>query len=211
VQRDLAHQLRPAAERIREIGGEHPIERHRAAELSNVQATVDAVDPVTLDAVVTLLADSQRELLVLAGDAERGVALQFATDLGALRSGVATVSGNDIAVRRTLALTAAESTLVVIDLRRYERWVLETVEVSKQAGHTVIALSDGLLSPLAMMADYSFAIAAASVSPFDSHVGTLALLDLLVAAAAERLKESAADRLQRVEKAWAAGASLIER
>jgi DNA-binding MurR/RpiR family transcriptional regulator len=211
VQRDLAHQLRPAAERIREIGGEHPIERHRAAELSNVQATVDAVDPVTLDAVVTLLADSQRELLVLAGDAERGVALQFATDLGALRSGVAMVSGNDIAVRRTLALTAAESTLVVIDLRRYERWVLETVEVSKQAGHTVIALSDGLLSPLAMMADYSFAIAAASVSPFDSHVGTLALLDLLVAAAAERLKESAADRLQRVEKAWAAGASLIER
>jgi DNA-binding MurR/RpiR family transcriptional regulator len=211
VQRDLAHQLRPAAERIREIGGEHPIERHRAAELSNVQATVDAVDPVTLDAVVTLLADSQRELLVLAGDAERGVALQFATDLGALRSGVAMVGGNDIAVRRTLALTAAESTLVVIDLRRYERWVLETVDLSKQAGHTVIALSDGLLSPLAMRADYSFAIAAASVSPFDSHVGTLALLDLLVAAAAERLKESAADRLQRVEKAWAAGASLIER
>ena len=211
VQRDLAHQLRPAAERIREIGGEHPIERHRAAELSNVQATVDAVDTVTLAAVVTLLADTQREVLVLAGDAERGVALQFATDLGALRAGVAMVGGNDIAVRRTLALTAAESTLVVIDLRRYERWVLETVEVSKQAGHTVIALSDGLLSPLAMMADYSFAIAAASVSPFDSHVGTLALLDLLVAAAAERLKESAADRLQRVEKAWAAGASLIER
>ena len=211
VQRDLAHQLRPAAERIREIGGDHPIERHRAAELSNVQATVDAVDPVTLDAVVTLLADAEREVLVLAGDAERGVALQFATDLGALRVGVAMVGGSDIAVRRTLALTAAESTLVVVDLRRYERWVLETVEVSKQAGHTVIALSDGLLSPLAMLADHSFAIAAASVSPFDSHVGTLALLDLLVAAAAERLKESAADRLQRVEKAWAAGASLIER
>ena len=211
VQRDLAHQLRPAAERIREIGGEQPIERHRAAELSNVQATVDAVDPVTLDAVVTLLADSDREVLVLAGDAERGVALQFATDLGALRAGVAMVGGSDIAVRRALALTAADSTLVVVDLRRYERWVLEAVDVSKQAGHTVVALSDGLLSPLAMMADYSFAIAAASVSPFDSHVGTLALLDLLVAAAAERLKESAADRLQRVEKAWAAGASLIER
>ena len=97
VQRDLAHQLRPAAERIREIGGEQPIERHRAAELSNVQATVDAVDPVTLDAVVTLLADSDRDVLVLAGDAERGVALQFATDLGALRSGVAMVGGSDIA------------------------------------------------------------------------------------------------------------------
>jgi DNA-binding MurR/RpiR family transcriptional regulator len=211
VQRDLAHQLRPAAERIREVGGDHPIERHRAAELSNVQATVDAVEAVTLDAVVGRLADPDREVLVLAGDAARGVALQFATDLGALRPGVAMVGGSDVAVRRALALSAAESTLMVIDLRRYERWVLEAVDVSKQAGHTVVALSDGLLSPLAMMADYSFAVAAASVSPFDSHVGTLALLDLLVAAAAERLKESAADRLERVEKAWAAGASLIER
>ena len=45
-------QLRPAAERIRELGGDQPITRHRAAELSNVQATLDAVDPATLDAVV---------------------------------------------------------------------------------------------------------------------------------------------------------------
>ena len=211
VQRDLAHQLRPAAERIREIEGDQPIERHRAAELSNVQATVDAVEPRTLDAVVTLLADPERDVLVLAGDAERGVALQFAADLGALRCGVALVGGSDVAVRRALALSAAESTLVVVDLRRYERWVLEAVEVSRQAGHTIVALSDGLLSPLAMMADHSFEVAAASVSPFDSHVGTLALFDLLVAAAAERLKGPAADRLERVEKAWAAGASLIER
>jgi DNA-binding MurR/RpiR family transcriptional regulator len=88
--------------------------------------------------------------------------------------------------------------------------VLEAVEQSKRAGHTIVALSDGLLSPLAMTADYSFAIAAASVSPFDSHVGTLALFDLFVAAAAERLKEPAADRLERVETAWATGESLID-
>ena len=56
IQRDLAHQLRPAAERIRELAGDQPISRHRSAELSNVQATLDAVDPATLDAVVGLLA-----------------------------------------------------------------------------------------------------------------------------------------------------------
>ena len=49
------------------------------------------------------------------------------------------------------------------------------------------------------------------MSPFDSHVGTLALFDLLVGMTAERLKDSAADRLQRVETAWAEGASLTER
>ncbi len=54
------------------------------------------------------------------------------------------------------------------------------------------------------------AVSAASVSPFDSHVGTLALFNLLVGQTAERLKESAADRLERVEAAWAEGRALIE-
>jgi DNA-binding MurR/RpiR family transcriptional regulator len=211
VQHDLSRQLRPAAERIRELGGEHPVERHRAAELSNVQATLDAVESASLDAVVTLLADTDRDVLVLAGDAEWGVAVQFATDLGALRPGVTTVGGSDIGVRRALALSTPRSTLIAVDLRRYERWVLEAIEQSRGAGHTIVALTDGVLSPLAMRADHSFVIAAASVSPFDSHVGTLALFDLFVAAAAERLKSTAAERLERVEAAWSTGASLIDR
>jgi DNA-binding MurR/RpiR family transcriptional regulator len=211
VQHDLSRQLRPAAERIRELDAEHPVERHRAAELSNVQATLDAVESGSLDAVVSLLADTDRDVLVLAGDAEWGVASQFATDLGALRPGVMTVGGSDISVRRTLALSAPRSTLITVDLRRYERWVLEALEQSREVGHTIVALSDGVLSPLAMRADHSFVIAAASVSPFDSHVGTLALFDLFVAAAAERLKSTAAARLESVEAAWSTGESLIDR
>ena len=211
IQHDLSQQLRPAAERIRELGGDQPITRHRSAELSNVQATLDAIDADTLDAVVALLADLGCDVLVLAGDAERGVATQFATELGALRQGVGLISGSDVTVRRQLALSTPGSTLLVVDLRRYERWLLDAFELAKGSGHTIVALSDGLLSPLAMGAHHSFAIAAASVSPFDSHVGTLALFDLLVAMTAERLKESAAERLQRVETAWAEGATLTDR
>ncbi|MBA3287321.1 MAG: MurR/RpiR family transcriptional regulator [Acidimicrobiia bacterium] len=210
VQDDLARQLRPAAERIREVGGDHPIERHRSAELSNVQATLDAVRGESLDAVVDLLADLARPVVVLAGEAERGVALQFANELAALRPDVTMVEGSAVAVGRQLALSMPHSTLLVVDLRRYERWVLDAAEQGRGAGHTVVALSDGLLSPLAMKADHSFVIAAGSVSPFDSHVGTLALLDLLVATTAERLRTTAADRLQRVEAAWAAATALTD-
>ncbi len=211
IQRDLARQLRPAAERIRELGGDQPLTRHRSAELSNVQATLDAVDANTLDAVIALLADLERDILVLAGDAERGVASQFANELGALRPGVVVIGGSDVTVRRQLALSEPRSTLVVVDLRRYERWLLDAFTQGRMMGHTVIALTDGLLSPLAMGADHSFTISAASVSPFDSHVGTLALFDLFVGLTAERLKASAADRLERVETAWAEGCTLTDR
>ncbi|MFV0306703.1 MAG: MurR/RpiR family transcriptional regulator [Desertimonas sp.] len=208
VQRDLARQLRPAAERIRELGGDAPIARHCTTELSNVQATLDAVDPVTLDAVVALLSDHQREVYVLSGDAERGIAAQFAYEFATLRAGVGMLGGSDVAVRRELALSCAGATVIVIDLRRYERWVLDAVRAASELGHTIVALTDGHLSPLTMAAAHSFVVSAASVSPFDSHVGTLALLDLLVASCAERLRDSAADRLVRIETLWAAGDSL---
>ena len=132
IQRDLARQLRPAAERIRELGGDQPITRHRAAELSNVQATLDAVDPATLDAVVACSPTAARG----AGAGRRrraGVANQFATDLGSLRPGS----------RRCTAATSpcaaswrspAGATLIVIDLRRYERWVLKAFEQGRPPG-----------------------------------------------------------------------------
>ena len=139
------------------------------------------------------------------------MASQFANELGALRPGVVVISGSAVTVRRQLALSEPRSTLVVVDLRRYERWLLDAFRQGRTMGHTVIALTDGLLSPLAMGADHAFTISAASVSPFDSHVGTLALFDLLVGLTAERLKASAADRLERVETAWAEGCTLTDR
>ena len=133
VQDDLSRQLRPAAERIREVADRPQVERHRAIAMGNVAETLDNVSREAFDEVVALLSDLRRPVLVLAGEAEYGVATQFLHDLSALRDNVRAVSGNDVAVRRLLALTAASSTLVVIDLRRYERWLLDAVAVAQPA------------------------------------------------------------------------------
>jgi DNA-binding MurR/RpiR family transcriptional regulator len=210
VQDDLSRQLRPAAERIRELADRPQVERHRAIAVANVTETIDNVNRQELDKVVHLIGDLGRPVLVLAGEAEHGVAMQFLHDLGALRDGVDAVSGNDVAVRRQLSLSAANSTLVVIDLRRYERWLLDAVTFAGELGHTIVACTDGPLSPLAMVARHSFTLAARSASPFDSQVGTLTLLELIVAAVAERLRDTATSRLERVESAWAAARSLTD-
>lgn len=210
VQRDLTHQLRPAVERIRELEGTQTTKRHRAAVQCNLQATLDGVDSADLDKAVRLLGDLGHPVLVLAGEAQHGVASQFAHDLGALRPAVEQVWGPDVAVHRQIATSPGDSTLVVIDMRRYERWLLDAARAATALGHTVIALSDGPLSPLAMAAPISFTLVAESVSPFESQVGTVALLELLVASVAERLKGSAEIRLERVESAWSASKSLSD-
>ncbi len=202
VRDDLGRQLRPAAERIREQSGGPLVEQLSAVERSNVQSSLSGVDAATLDIAARRLADQTARVLVLSGDASRGVAQQFAGDLGVLRDDVVLVDGNEIAVARHLALLRSTDVLVVLDLRRYERWVVDAARTAAAAGVWSVALTDSVLSPLAAVADATFVISAASSGPFDSHVGTLAVFNLLVAAVAEQLREVATTRLDRLEAVW---------
>ena len=213
VQSDLANQLRPAAERIREHEGQahdHAIEQVRATEVGNVNATLDAVDADELVAVVARLADLAVDVLVVAGDAVAGVAGQFVADLHSLRHGVVHLTGNDVARQRELAFASSATTVVAIDLRRYDRWVLDATRLASDKGMHVVALTDNVLSPLAALADHAFVLSAASVGPFDSQVGTLALLNALIAGVADELRPSAVARLDQAEQAWTDAGSLTD-
>ncbi len=213
IRRDLAGRLRPAAERIRD---EPPTDRdallrgHLDAELSNVRTTLEGVDVAALDAAVALVSAVDRPVLVLSGVASRGVATQFVGDLEQLRPTCRLLDGNPVDIVRTLALAGADATVVALDLRRYERWLLDAISVARANGSAVIAITDSVLSPLAAVADQTFVVAAASAGPFDSHVGTLALLDLLVADVATALRSSATTRLDRLESAWQQADALTD-
>jgi DNA-binding MurR/RpiR family transcriptional regulator len=202
VQAELAAQLRPAAERIREPAGAGLATRHQQLEVANVHASLGAVSADTLAAVVDHLAEREARIFVLSGDASRGVALQFVGDLGSLRDDVALIDGNPIAVRRQAALLRAGDVLVALDLRRYERWVVDVAQTARAAGVWSVALTDSVLSPLAQTADVTVVLAAAGSGPFDSHTGTLAVFDLFVSAVADRLRAHATERLDRLEAVW---------
>lgn len=211
VRDDLVHQLRPASERIREQTGTGVVGAHAAVELSNVQATLDQADPVAVTEVVSHLADLEHPVIVLSGDASTGVATQFVDELSLLRPAVSLLRGNEVAVRRAMGLVTDTATTIVIDLRRYDRWVLDTVTTAGERGWWIAALTDSYLSPLAAVAARTFVLGAGSVGPFDSHVGTLALLNLFVTEVAATLKDSATDRLDGIEAAWADVGALTDR
>jgi DNA-binding MurR/RpiR family transcriptional regulator len=202
VQRDLTRQLRPAAERIHETVS--------AAELANVQTTLAAADPSAIEALVERLSDLARPVAIISGEASAGVAHQFAAQLHQVRPGVLLVGGSDVVVRRDLALLDEAATVLTIDLRRYERWVLEAHRIVHDRGIWSAALTDSVLSPLAAESAVTFLVGAGSVGPFDSHVGTLALLNLVALDVATALRQSATERLGIVEAAWSEHTSLTD-
>jgi len=210
VQAELAHRLRPAAERIRQPVAADVVGRTMATELDNVQSTLESADRKAFDRAVAAMAAPTAKIAVISGEASLGIARQAVGELSLLRDGVELVVGSEVAVVRSIALLGEGDACLVIDLRRYDRWVLDAARWAGERGATLIALTDSSLSPLALLADASFTVVAASAGPFDSHVATLALLNAMVAAVADKLRSSATDRLDRIEDAWRAAGALIE-
>ena len=120
------------------------------------------------------------------------------------------LDGNPVDVARLLALAGPAPVVLALDLRRYERWLIDTLGAARDAGAWIVALTDDVLSPVARAADLSFAVAAASTGPFDSHVATLALLDLFVAEVAAARRVAATERIDRIEAAWTAADALTD-
>jgi DNA-binding MurR/RpiR family transcriptional regulator len=210
VQTAIGQQLRPAAERIRGERGSDVVSRTLRAEVDNVHRTLAAVAPDAFATAVGLLADRHRQVLVVAGDAEAGVGTMLTTALDLVRGGVVQVGGSDVAVARQMATAGPATVVVAVDLRRYERWVVRAVEAAVAAGAAAVAITDSPLSPLAARASVSFTVAAEGAGVFDSHVGTLALVNALVTGAAARLRPSATRRLDAVEAAWREAGALAD-
>ena len=210
VQEEIADQLRPATERIRERPPGDVLERTLAADLDNVQATLGEVEPSDFRTAVELLADRRRRVFVIASEVSGGAGRMLAGQLDLLRDGVCEITGTPVKVSRDLVRIEATDVVVVFDLRRYERWVLEATARAADTGAKLIALTDGRLSPLAERAELTFVVAARGVGPFDSAVGAISLVNALIAAVAARLRRSATGRLDAVEESWRAGTDLVE-
>jgi DNA-binding MurR/RpiR family transcriptional regulator len=210
VQKDLTQQLRPAAERIHETVASSRAD-HTEAELANIQASLSGADEASLQQLVDRLCELSRPVTIISGEASAGVAQQFASQLHQARPGVSVLNGSDVEVRRELAVLDDSATVVVIDLRRYERWVLDAHRIVHERNIWSAALTDSVLSPLATDAAVAFMVGADSIGPFDSHVGTLALLNLVALDVAAGLRQSATERLGLIEVAWSDNEALTDR
>ena len=101
-------------------------------------------------------------------------------------------------------------TVVILDLQRHERWVVEASERIAAAGAARIAIVDSELSPLAEGALAVLPVAPAGVGPFDSQIGVLAVANALLAGVALRLRRNVTRRIDALEAAWTKSGALLE-
>jgi DNA-binding MurR/RpiR family transcriptional regulator len=202
VQEELSGRLRPAAERIRDKARGDVVGRTLTVELANLNATLGSLDRADFDTAVNLVSDHRAGVMIVPGGASVGVARQLADELAVLRPRVELVSGSPMATAAALAGLGATDVVLAVDLRRYDSALLDAIAVVQPTGASIIAVTDGLLSPLAERATVAFAVAADGAGPFDSHIGALALFNTLVAGVAAKLRTTATKRIDAIESAW---------
>jgi DNA-binding MurR/RpiR family transcriptional regulator len=208
VQREVARRLGPARDRIRQQPPVDLLDHVAAAESDNVMRTLGGISAEVFDRAITRLSDETRSVWVLPGDVTGPIGQSLAVPLGQLRERVTLLSGSGVTASRMMGGFRTGDVVVSIDIRRYERWLVDLSRWSVAQGASLIALTDSPLSPLASGASETFFIAAQGVGPFDSMTGGMALSNALVAGVAARLRSSAVDRLDAIEAAWTATTAL---
>ena len=212
VQAELATQLGMVQGRsapARDAAG--PVDlRDRVAqvEADNVAVTLSGLPDETLERALELLGDPERSVWVVSGEVTGPVGTSLAAQLACVRPCVTSLAGSPAALGRAIAAISPGDVIVAIDVRRYERALVDAVALAREKGAEVVAVTDGPLSPLATPDAAVLFVAATGVGGFDSMTGALALTNLLAAGVAQRLPDAPL-RFEATEEAWAALDALV--
>jgi DNA-binding MurR/RpiR family transcriptional regulator len=197
IRRGLSDQLARPSERIRTAdSGEG---RERAEIVAALESVFEIAAAGRFKEFSKPVVAADR-VWVVTGESSRAGGHALQSGLTMVRSGVHLVREHNIA--RDLADAGPDDAAVVFDFYRYRRSTILAAETLASLGTTILAVTDGPLSPLASMTEHWCQLTIPAVGPFDSSVPSVAAAELLVAQVSRDLKASARDRIDRTESLW---------
>ena len=165
------------------------------AALRNIEETFAAIDAETLRAAAEAIWNS-RAVYTLGVGVNNSNARNFTylastgmTDFHAIpRPGSTPVDD--------IAWADSRDVLIAMTCRPYRREVVETVQIARDQGMTVIALSDSPASPIIRAADHGFVVSVDTPQFFPSSVSTIALLETLLSFVIATASEEIVERVE---------------
>ncbi len=166
----------------------------------NLEASSRQLSEQEFEAIVELLADQRRRVMVLGGRLSGTLARHLAAQLHLLRPDVVMITAGRSTPMEELVDLRRQDVLVLFDFRRYQPDTIEAARVAAARRAQVVLFTDAWLSPASGSAGHVLVTPVETVGPFDSLVGALAVVEAVVAAVLTRLGEQAQRRMQRVDE-----------
>ncbi|SHE81598.1 transcriptional regulator, RpiR family [Ferrithrix thermotolerans DSM 19514] len=169
-----------------------------AMELANqIQRSMNGLLDEEIKRAVDLLGDIRRDLYITGGRASRTVAMQASWTMEVIRPKVRFLEDSEGARINALLDISKGTTVLLLDYRRYQREAVEFARSVKEAGASLIVMTDPFLSPASAYADVVLTSEIEGLSPFNTMVPTLALVELLTALVARNIFGKDDSRLNR--------------
>jgi DNA-binding MurR/RpiR family transcriptional regulator len=176
---------------------DHIVSRFAMAASQNINATIDRLDVDDFDSVAALLSDPKRSIHVLGGRITRSNAHYFFNHLQIIRPGVSLLDSSPSVWPQSLLDMGPESTLIIFDIRRYEKQLLRLASLVVEQGANIVLFTDQWGSPIEKHAAYCFRSLVEVPSSWDSTLAINFLIEAFVAAIQSR--SQSADRIAALE------------
>ena len=211
IREEVAQRIRSPLAKLGPVdpggGGDHVVARFAAAAATNVSRTLERLDLAEFERAADLLADPDRSLHLLGGRITRSNAHYFWNHLQIIRPRVHLLDSSPSVWPQALLDIDARSTLVVFDIRRYEKALETLARLAVAQGARVVLFTDIWGSPIERSAEACLRAAVEAPSSWDSTLALNLLVEALIAEVQRRRPGSSAARIAALERM--VGASAI--
>jgi DNA-binding MurR/RpiR family transcriptional regulator len=149
----------------------------------------------TLEAAVTLLADTRRAVYLHGGRFSHLLAVHLAAHLEQLRAGVRVLDDPDGRDLSAMLEVSRADVVVLFDYHRYQRSAAELASRVHRAGATVLLITDDLACPVAPEAEVVLAASSTVGTTYQSMAAGFLLTELLIPLVMDEIGEPARTRM----------------
>lgn len=153
-----------------------------------------------LDRLVAAMSDERRDLYILGGDFTEAAARHLEFHLRKMRPRVRLLDHDLVRRADTVADLRRRDVLIAFDIRRYQRDTVITARLAAQRGAMVVLVTDQWMSDAAEAADLVFRCRVDGPSRWDSLVGMIAFVEVLVQAYDEEVWSRSEQRVKAIEE-----------
>ncbi len=170
-------------------------------DMQNIRATIDELDPAVFENVVEQLLQA-RSIYVMGQRAAAPLAQFLHHYLTYIFPNVSLVTSGVSDIFEQISRIQEDDVLIGISFPRYSSRTIEAMQYAKSRGASLVAITDGPLSPLHAVADHCLTAKSDMASFVDSLVAPLSLINALIVALGQRRRTQVAAYFEQMESIW---------
>ncbi len=171
------------------------------ADMENIRATLEKINYKTFDEIVNSLFKAER-IYIIGLRSSSALAEFLGFYLNLILDNVKVVAYGVSDIFEQMLNVNGKDVVIGIGFPRYATRTVEALAFAKSRNANVVAITDGLLSPLAARADYTLIAQSNMASFVDSLVAPLSVINALIIAVGLREKEKISSTFANLETIW---------